>query len=593
MASEHNTAVIITVVIFCVIYLPLSIYQITRLYKFTYRKRTPIECLQKRQTALSLVCCIAYTVQFIDLSLWSTVYADWWSTPDGTGRRAVIFASEFIHLLTQYTLSFCIVLRFWLLHFTVKYEMISVHHHWKKIINPDYQMEERKTKPKHRWNGPSGTGPRAGAVDHEHISNTEWIIANKNRWGNLRFCLKTVGIVFIVLFIAICVAQSRPGTSRIVSSMITYAIFLLMWTLLIAIYCRTPAFYDHIYVRKEIKYLFHIMIMFFFVYILFAFLFGYNNIMNDEYPDIKEVYSRSFFPQILLLFHFVALSNIITIHIFTYLPISKLQHFERSGKLKKTSTLNRTLKKLSFGSHDDHNTEDKWHHEGQNLRLEDVLKSSYGFSSFMAHLAHEFSSELLLSVTEFSMYKKYLYDNVLNMVGFGSRNQAMRTVEEEATSISSPSGNTQDLLKGKTDNVGKDKHKASDIYSDVPYVVLPFDSLPHSAIVFNEELSNKEKAYLLYKKYIEPGAEFEVNIDGGLRHYYRTTLGNKREWTSKISAQMTIGELADLFDKCNDINMGLMAHSFMRFKQDKKEWRNVVKAIMKKQSIETPENIHI
>eukprot|EP01084_Bolivina_argentea_P204186 348659_1 len=187
--KNANILVIITLIVFLCIYSPVSIYQIWRLYSFTYRKAKPIECLLKRHTSLSLVCCIAYCIQFIDLGLWSIVYTNWFSAKT---EETIIFISQFIHLLMQYTFTFFIVLRFWLLHFSVKYEMISSNDHWKKIINPDYIIEEKqKSAMFARYNSYNNSG-------NGYITNTEWIIANKNKWGNLKYCLKTVGILFII-----------------------------------------------------------------------------------------------------------------------------------------------------------------------------------------------------------------------------------------------------------------------------------------------------------------------------------------------------------------------------------------------------------
>ena len=62
-SSNHNVIVVMTMVIFCGIYLPASLFQIWRLYNRTYG-RAPMEILQKRQTSLSLICCIAYSIQF-------------------------------------------------------------------------------------------------------------------------------------------------------------------------------------------------------------------------------------------------------------------------------------------------------------------------------------------------------------------------------------------------------------------------------------------------------------------------------------------------------------------------------------------------
>ena len=77
MITNEDILVIVTLIIFIGIYLPLSIYQIHRLYNHTYCEKKPIESLQKRQTGLSLICCVAYAVQFISLSAWSIGYTEW------------------------------------------------------------------------------------------------------------------------------------------------------------------------------------------------------------------------------------------------------------------------------------------------------------------------------------------------------------------------------------------------------------------------------------------------------------------------------------------------------------------------------------
>merc|ERR1712087_549074 len=128
-------------------------------------------------------------------------------------------------------------------------------------------------------------------------------------------------------------------------------------------------------------------------------------------------------------------------------------------------------------------------------------------------------------------------------------------------------------------------HKQSDIYADAPYLVLPFDKLPQSSIVFDVEISNAEKAHGLYQKYIRQGADYEINISSGMRIQYNKLLGDKRKWLKEKSRTMEIGALADMFDKCIQVNLGLMGHSFVRFKASA-EWMKVVESISTKMSID-------
>ena len=203
------------------------------------------------------------------------------------------------------------------------------------------------------------------------------------------------------------------------------------------------------------------------------------------------------------------------------------------------------------------------------------------------------------------MFKKYLYDNVLKMVGFAERDRNMHLNQEamiikddeessnadletaavpslQQMSVDSTITQSTHLSAPKTQ---KKKHKQSDIYSDAPYLVLPFDKMPKSAIVYDEDKSNLQKAYLLYKKYVQTGSELEINIAGGLRAYYLNMFGNKKKWLSEIGRELDIGDLAEIFDKCVEVNLSLMSHSFIRFKRTP-EWLSVVRAITSKQSID-------
>merc|ERR1711920_134193 len=87
-------------------------------------------------------------------------------------------------------------------------------------------------------------------------------------------------------------------------------------------------------------------------------------------------------------------------------------------------------------------------------------------------------------------------------------------------------------------------HKQSDIYSDAPYLALPFDKLPQSSIVYDLEMSNAEKAYELFQKYIRQGSDYEINISGGLRVQYNNMFGYKKMWLNERCRKMEIGALA-------------------------------------------------
>lgn len=184
------------------------------------------------------------------------------------------------------------------------------------------------------------------------------------------------------------------------------------------------------------------------------------------------------------------------------------------------------------------------------------------------------------------MFKKYLYDTVLDMVGFEDRNRAMYLSKDgnagnDGTNPNDDDNESEAGLSGSRSG----PHKRSDIYTDAPYIALPFKKLPKSSIVSDGELTNAQKAHALYRKYIRNGADHQINISGGLRIQFDNMMAHEDKWLKQNYRRMDIGALADMFDECNDVNVGLMGHAFIRFKRTA-EWMKVVESIRTKQSID-------
>merc|ERR1712129_386019 len=94
-------------------------------------------------------------------------------------------------------------------------------------------------------------------------------------------------------------------------------------------------------------------------------------------------------------------------------------------------------------------------------RLFDILSTEVTYNEFIRHLSKEYSIELLLSLTEFVQFQ----------------------------------------------NAQKQKVKVGNIEIDKSDLVLP-SSIPQSFIVSNAAWNGQDQAFLLFKKYIESGAEF-------------------------------------------------------------------------------------
>eukprot|EP00487_Bulimina_marginata_P010379 TRINITY_DN5329_c0_g1_i1.p1 TRINITY_DN5329_c0_g1~~TRINITY_DN5329_c0_g1_i1.p1 ORF type:complete len:124 (-),score=16.57 TRINITY_DN5329_c0_g1_i1:191-562(-) len=89
--------------------------------------------------------------------------------------------------------------------------------------------------------------------------------------------------------------------------------------------------------------------------------------------------------------------------------------------------------------------------------------------------------------------------------------------------------------------------------------------IPQSYIVENEQWGDKEKAYLLYTKYIQIGAEFQINISAEQRIKYDVLLGDYQEFMQDIS--VSTQDLIDLFVPCCTQMMYLLLDSTKRFEE--------------------------
>merc|ERR1712228_912049 len=112
-----------------------------------------------------------------------------------------------------------------------------------------------------------------------------------------------------------------------------------------------------------------------------------------------------------------------------------------------------------------------------------MLSSSLTYNAFINHLSKEYSIECLLSLTEMIQFREYLIHKLYSK---GFEDDKLRIV------------------------------LASDI--------------PKSYIVENKQWDDKEKAYLLYTKYIRSGAELQINIPAEQRLKYDQLMGNYIEF---------------------------------------------------------------
>jgi len=160
--------------------------------------------------------------------------------------------------------------------------------------------------------------------------------------------------------------------------------------------------------------------------------------------------------------------------------------------------------------------------------LREVIKTEKGYVLFMNHLGTEFSTECLLSTTEFVYFKKYIYDN------------------------------NKDSIPGTY----------QDNFEDIPE--LPLDTIPVPSIILDNEDTtfkvNKQyrnKILKIYHKYIRVGSEYEINISYSDRKKFTQLFKDEQHWLDNESYKLM--EIFTIFDGVIHQLMKLQNDSFRRF----------------------------
>lgn len=304
MLSIRDFGVIFTVVILIGFYVPLSTYYVWQLYSKAYRIKAmtfhSAVFLRQRYSSFSLIAAVAYIIQFIDLSIWIFVYSDIYNK--ASLQNTLISIASTIHIITQFIITSCLTLRFWLINFRIKFEMMSENHEWKKIINSNYQKDEQNNIEHAMFSMMNNM--------QNTVNSTEWILKHKSTFGNHRWCFKRALIIFLLLLSMIIfnesVNHSKSLSSQIIMEWITilfafiiYATFGILWSILLFLHCRSPRFSDSIFIKNELGYIIQTMMFFLLVYIIFLAVFGlgiryififiyniiytYNNFMDTLY----------------------------------------------------------------------------------------------------------------------------------------------------------------------------------------------------------------------------------------------------------------------------------------------------------------------
>lgn len=165
--------------------------------------------------------------------------------------------------------------------------------------------------------------------------------------------------------------------------------------------------------------------------------------------------------------------------------------------------------------------------KNDSLKMKDILNNESSFDLFMRHCGNEHCTECVLSLIEIIQFKAEIYKKLSS--------------------------------QGKSDQVVTDCQIEDDTFT------LPI-KCPKSDIVFNPKLNFKGIARELYKKYIQVGSDWEINISYHTRKRLNRIFEDEQKWQSNKDYD-DIAKLFDVFEKCINEMTSIIRAAFQRFKQ--------------------------
>lgn len=188
------------------------------------------------------------------------------------------------------------------------------------------------------------------------------------------------------------------------------------------------------------------------------------------------------------------------------------------------------------------------------IKVDEMLQDCHMVEAFMAHLSHEFSVELLLSLIEFKQFKEYAE----------RERDSLYPVISTVPTPDTPEDNEYQMMNTtKIKGMGRIKVQMNGMAPNIPL----------SSIVYDAEDSLREKARKLVEKYVVFGSEYEINIAGPLRNRlmekYRRPIRRSRVFSmtseDRRATQVNLNTIATEFDECIAEMNKLLGFSLNRF----------------------------
>eukprot|EP01083_Nonionella_stella_P040801 110602_1 len=387
---------------------------------------------------------------------------------------------------------FLIFLRFYMMYFDVNYRISVLEGAWIALLDPN-------------------------------TTKTNWYLNQKEKYGNIRWVALRLLILYL-LSISISIAMSLLMHNDIISIILHFIAI----SVNIYIYNKSPTFYDHYYMRDEMKAINIVCCLYVsaqFAHYLYSLWFVEVTAWITLYIVIQITLISSLC--------FVSTAWIVSIICNEYgsynhavamdiKPIASNNHEEEEDDDEEEDEIRMPV--LVFMHRQKKHLEDI--EISQKIKLHRILSANESFTLFMQHLSRESFMACLLSFVEYVQFKQLLADNLIdiNRGTFGNAKLAP-SIPKSVIVHSSPSNEAYD-----------DQQKLLKEY--------------------------KCRAYMLYNKYIKDGAEFQLDLPSDYKSALDPQIGELDKW---VNSAINSDQLFHIFDNVIFSQYQIMWKSYQRF----------------------------
>eukprot|EP01084_Bolivina_argentea_P255766 430321_1 len=382
------------------------------------------------------------------------------------------FIHQFFNLIIN-SLSWLLMLRYWLIHFNVKWIKHTMHSKW--IIH----------------------------LNHDRV-NDNWYLKNKNKYGNLSYTLKRLLIFLCLLFtlrILVSIIFQEKGLIFAIFMDVISNIFPMFAIIILYIKLLYYKFNDRFYIMKEIKY---ITLNFFIG--LFVFMIA---------SSVSIYLGATAYTRATLVFLSVVIATAFNIVIQIWWVVHVIEN-DKSIELQTNSVRSGSETPSPVNQMDTH-------YEA----LNSILSTQQSFDEFVLHLNEEWSIEIILALIEItqmqSIIKQYSSDNGTenmdeNEMKYEMIQQCFLNNEYIVDSYVVYHKNIKELMQefGIQYYIVGDNDKLNDVETD-------------------EIVQFKLRLYILYKKYVTDAAKLQLNIPYKQKLQLDRLMGNLNYFVNTIN----------------------------------------------------------